>query len=188
MVQTWWQKLNANERMAATGAVIVFVVSLLGFGWLALIGSAAVLAVYWLKYQPNQSMNWPAPVELITLVISAIIGISALMGLLALITFSGFGLGFLGFYGGGLFGGVYLLALASVIALAIGAGMMVLGTWREYQVTPRTTGTPPASSSAPPPPPANEPPSAPSGTPPSAPPGTPPSEPPAGTPGASSGA
>ena len=184
MVQTWWQRLNANERMAASGAVIVFVVSLLGFGWLALIGSAAVLAVYWLKYQPNQSTNWPAPVELITLVISAIIGVSALMGLLALISFSGIGFGILGFGIGGLFGGIYLLALASVIALAIGAGMMVLGTWREYQLMPKV-GQPP-SSTTPPPPPAGEPPSAPptapsSSTPPPA--DAPPSAPPSGSTG-----
>lgn len=174
MVQTWWQRLNANERMAATGAVIVFVVSLLGFGWLALIGSAAVLAVYWLKYQPNQSTNWPAPVELITLVISAIIGVSALMGLLALISFSGIGFGILGFGIGGLFGGIYLLALASVIALAVGAGMMVLGTWREYQVMPKV-GQPPSSTPPPPPPSPASP-----GEHPDMPPGEPPVTPPKG--------
>ena len=171
MVQTWWQKLNANERMAATGAIVVFVVSLLGAGWLPLIGAAAVLVVYWLKYAPGQSINWPAPIELITLVISAVIGISALLGLLAMLSLSSFGLGMLGFAGGGLFGGIYLLAVAAVIALAVGAGMMVLGTWREYQAMPKEpTSTTPA---APPPPPSEAslpPPSAPSSAPPSEPP------------------
>lgn len=169
MVQTWWQKLNANERMAATGALIVFVVSLFGAGWLPLIGAAAVLIVYWLKYSPSQTITWPAPVPLITLVISAIIGISALLGLLAVISLSGFGFGLLGFAGGGLFGGFYLLALAAVIALAIGAGMMVLGTWREYQLLPKDASGSTTTRPTPPPAPPAEPPSSPPSEPPSQP-------------------
>ena len=168
MVQTWWQKLNANERMAATGAIVVFVVSLLGTGWLALIGSAVVLAVYWLKYSPNQ-ITWPAPIQLINVVISGLIGILALVSVLFVLGIGSFGLGMLGLYGGFFGGGVYLIAVAAAIAFAIGAGMMVLGTWREYQAMPKTPSTTPPTTpstpSTPPPPPA-------------APPSTPPSEPP----------
>jgi hypothetical protein len=159
MVQQWWQKLNANERMAATGAIVVFVVSLLGTGWLALIGSGVVLAVYWLKYSPNQ-ISWPAPTQLINLVISGIIGIFALLGLLAVIGLGGFGLGMLG-AAGGLFGGMYFLFVIAAIALAVGAGMMVLGTWREYQAMPRTTTSGTSGSTPPPPPPSAPPTSAP---------------------------
>lgn len=173
MVQTWWQKLNANERMAATGAIVVFIVSLLSGAWLALIGAGAVLVVYWLKYSPNQ-IAWPAPIELITVVISGILGLFALVGLLALIGMSGLGFGMFG-VGGGFFGGIWAIVAAIAIAFILGAAMMVLGSWREYQALPKT------APSAPPPPPA-----APSGTPPasppsaqpSAPPGEPPSEPP----------
>jgi hypothetical protein len=164
MVQTWWQKLNANERMAATGAIVVFVVSLLSTGWLALIGSAAVLAIYWLKYSPNK-ITWPAPIELITVVISGIIGLFAVIGLLFALGIGSFGLGLLG-VGGGFLGGMYLLIVASAIAFIVGAGMMFLGTWREYQAMPKTA--PPTTPSSPPMPP----------PPPAAPPSTPPSEPP----------
>lgn len=162
MVQTWWQKLNANERMAATGAVVVFVVALLGTSWLALIGSAAVLVVYWLKYSPNK-ITWPAPIELITVVISGIIGLFAIVGLLFALGIGSFGLGVLGM-GGGFLGGVYLLVIGAAIAYAVGASMMFLGTWREYQLMPKTA--PSAPPSAPPPPPSaptsppSEPPSA----------------------------
>ena len=107
MVQTWWQKLNANERMAATGAIVVFIVALLGTSWLALIGSAVVLVVYWLKYSPNK-INWPAPIELINVVISGIIGLFAIVGLLFAFGIGSFGLGILGM-GGGFLGGVYIL-------------------------------------------------------------------------------
>ena len=158
MVQAWWQKLNANERMAATGAIVVFVVSVLSTSWLALIGSGAVLVVYWLKYSPNK-ISWPAPVELINVVISGIIALFAVIGLLFALGIGSFGFGVLG-VGGGFLGGIYLLILAAAIAYAVGAGMMFLGTWREYQAAPKTA--PPAAPSAPPPPPAappSEPPS-----------------------------
>jgi hypothetical protein len=169
MVQTWWQKLNANERMAATGAIVVFIVALLGTSWLALIGSAAVLAIYWLKYSPNK-ITWPAPVELITVVISGIIALFAVIGLLFALGIGSFGFGMLG-AGGGFFGGIYLLIVASAIAFIVGAGMMFLGTWREYQAMPKSAapGPPSAPPSAPPPPPS---------APPSEPPSAPPSEPP----------
>jgi hypothetical protein len=143
--------------MAATGAIIVFIASLLGSGWLSLIGSAVVLAVYWLKYSPNQ-ISWPAPVELITLVISGIIGLFALLGLIGVL-----GIGSLGFgFGlGGLFGGIYALIVIGAIVAAVGAGMMVLGTWREYQAMPKSP-VPPAGGPPPPPPaPPSEPPAAP---------------------------
>jgi hypothetical protein len=171
MVQTWWQKLNANERMAATGAIVVFLVSLLSTGWLALIGSAAVLAIYWLKYSPNK-VTWPAPIELINVVISGIIGLFAVIGLLFALGLGSFGFALLG-VGGGFLGGVYLLIVASAIAFIVGAGMMFLGTWREYQAMPKTappttSPTTPSSPSTPPPPAA----------PPSTPPSPPPSEPP----------
>ena len=155
MVQTWWQKLNANERMAATGAIVVFIVSLLGSGWIAVVGSAAVLVVYWLKYSPNQ-ITWPAPVELITVVISGILGLLGVVGLLALVGMSGLGFGMFGM--AGFLRDIYLLVVVAAIAFLIGAGMMVLGTWREYQAMPKTAPpTPSAPStppSTPPPPPA----------------------------------
>lgn len=178
MVQEWWRKLNANERMAATGAIVVFIVSLLSTSWIALIGSAAVIAIYWLKYSPNQSISWPAPVELINLVIAGILALFAALALLVTLGIGSFGFGMLGLYGGFL-GGMYLLVVAGVIAYAVGAGMMVLGTWREYQAMPKapvepsasppptTPAQPPAASPAPPP-------VEPSSPPPSAPPGEPP--------------
>ena len=171
MVQTWWQKLSANERMAATGAILVFIVSLLSGGWIAVLGAAAVLVVYWLKYSPNQ-ITWPAPVELITLVISGILGLFALVGALALIGMSGLGFGMFG-VGGGFFGGFWVIVAAIAIAFIAGAAMMVLGTWREYQAMPKTAS--PTTSSAPSTPPSTPPPPPAA---PSTPPSTPPSEPP----------
>jgi hypothetical protein len=142
MVQQWWQKLNANERTAATGAIIVFVLSILGSGWLSLLGSAAVLVIYWLKYSPSASITWPAPVQTINFVIAAILGIFALLGLLAVLAFSGLGVYGLGF-AGGFFAGIWILVLIGAIVNAVGAAMMFLGTWREYQAMPKTTPPPP---------------------------------------------
>jgi hypothetical protein len=182
MVQAWWQKLNANERMAATGAVVVFIVSLLSTSWISLVGSGIVLATYWLKYSPNQNINWPAPIELINVVISGIMAFFAAIAVLFALGVGSFGLGMIGAFGG-FFGGIYLVLVASAIVYAIAAGAMFVGTWREYQAMPKTPATP---SSSPPPPPASPseqptsppPPATPSEQPTSPPP--PPSEPKAG--------
>lgn len=138
MARQFMSKLNANERTAFWGAVIVFVVSLIGTGWLTLILSAAVVVIYYLKYSPTSNITWPIEVQVINLGISGIIGLLALLGLLGAIGFGGI-LGGLGF---GFLGGLYVIVLAGAIINAVGAGMMVLGTWREYQAMPKTA--PPA--------------------------------------------
>jgi hypothetical protein len=147
VVQEFMKKLTANERLAVWGAVIVVIGSIFGSGWLALIGGIAVIALYWLKYSPTTNINWPAPVQLIALGISGIIALFAIMGALG-------SLGF-GSLGGFFFGGMYIVWLLAAIAVAIGAVMMVLGTWREYQAMPKaappsTPPAPPASPSGPP--------------------------------------
>ncbi len=149
-IQEMWRKLTANERMAATGAIVVIVAWLVdmvvGFGFgagtITLLGALALLIIYYLKYAPNQSMTWPMPIPTIALGISAIVAILALLGLLA-----GLGIG-LFFYGG-----LYLIA---EIGIVVGAVMMVLGTWREYQLAPKTPVAPPPVAPPPvaPPPPA----------------------------------
>lgn len=149
VVQEFMKKLTANERMAVWGAAIVVIAAILGSGWLMLVGGIAVIVIYWLKYSPTTKITWPAPVQLMTLGISAIIALLALLGLVGALGLSGLG-------GLGL-GGVFLVYIVSAIALAVGAGMMLLGTWREYQAMPKTTPPAPPTTptpSAPPPPPA----------------------------------
>ena len=137
----FWNKLNANEKLVGYGIVVILVAWLVGlvgggFGssW-AFIAAIAVGVIYWLKYAPNQSITWPAPIQTIVLVIS---GIAALLSLLGLLTL----LGFLG-----LLGPMYLI---SVVGNAVGAGLMAYGAWKEYQAMPKTT--PPASTPPPAPP------------------------------------
>jgi len=145
-VQAFWGKLNANERMVGTGAIVVLVAWLVGVvtgggigaSW-SFIAALAVLAIYWLKYAPNQQINWPAPIPTIVLVVG---GLAAIFGLLGLLT----ALSFLGAIG--VFGGFFLGYVAALIVNAIGAGMMGLGAWREYQAMPK------AAPPAPPAPPA----------------------------------
>jgi hypothetical protein len=149
-----WAKFTKNERLVAFGAAIVIIAwvvgafSFGGFGvsTLSLLGAIAVLAIYYLKYAPNQNINWPAPVETIVLGISGIIAILAVISLIQI-------LGILTIAG---FGGIYLLALLAVTA---GAVVMAFGAWNEYQATaasraaaaPPASTAPPAAPSAPPP-------------------------------------
>jgi hypothetical protein len=140
-IQEMWQKLNANERLVSYGAIIVlisWVVGLVGGGGISygIITAIIVLVIYWLKYAPNQSVNWPLPVPTLVLIITAISAVLVLLTALPL-------LGVLGFLG---YGGLWLLAF---IADVVGVIIMVYGAWREYQVMPKTPSTPP-----PPPPPA----------------------------------
>src|SRR5262249_39666930 len=143
MVQQFLSKLRANERTALWGAGIVFILSLIGTIWFTLLLSAAVIVVYYLKYSPTSNMTWPVQPQLINLVIGLIIGLLALLGLIAVLGIGSLGFGFFG----GLFGGLFIVVLALAVINAIGAGMLVLGTWREYQAMPKAAPptTPPAA-------------------------------------------
>ena len=131
-IQEVWNKFNPRERLTAMGALAVavgWIISLagsfgLGGNTIALVGAIVVLVILFLKYSPNQSITWPAPVPLIILGIS---GIVALL-LLGLINFPAPGLagGFRGFFGA---------AIIAAIVTAVGAGIMVWGAWQEYQLT-----------------------------------------------------
>lgn len=130
---TFYNKLNANERLVAIGAVIVIIswlVSLtstfgFGVGSVPLIGAIAVLVIYYLKYSPTQSFTWPMPVQTIVLGISAIAALLALIGALP---------------GLSSIASLYGIAL---IGTVVGAGLMAWGAWQEYQAMPKTT--PPSS-------------------------------------------
>jgi hypothetical protein len=133
MVQEIWQKFNANERMAAIGAVIVIVAWLLGvvvgYGFgastIGLLGAIAVLAIYYLKYAPNQNINWPAPIPTIVLGIAAIAALLILLQGLQLLRLLG--------------GAEALVAIASIV----GGALMAWGAWQEYQAMPKATPPPP---------------------------------------------
>lgn len=135
-------KLNAAERLAAIGALIViisWVVSIagafgLGAGTVPLLGAIAVLVIYYLKYSPTQSITWPMPVQTIVLGISGISALLALLGVLPL-------LGLLGLFG---------ISVLSAIGVVVGSLIMAWGAWQEYQAMPKTT--PPTN-----PPPTNPP-------------------------------
>jgi hypothetical protein len=134
----FWNKLNANERLAGIGAIIIIVswlvgiASGVGFGSsIGLLGAIAVLVIYWLKYSPTQNVTWPMPVATIVLIISAVVAILAIIG----------GLSILGLLGA--FASLLGLYTISVIGTVIGALIMVWGAWQEYQAMPKAT--PPTS-------------------------------------------
>jgi len=157
-VQEVWNKLNPRERLTAIVALVValsWIVSLAGYGvsagTISLLGAIAVLVVFFLKYNPNQSVTWPAPIPTIVLAISGIVALLAVIDVLT-------SLRYLGLFGFG-------VGIVALILEAVGAALMVWGAWQEYQLTkPATTSA--SASSTPPPPPA--PPAAPPPPPPSA--------------------
>jgi hypothetical protein len=160
-VQEVWNKLNPRERLTAIGALIValsWIVSLAGYGvsagTISLVGAIAVLVVLYLKYNPNQSVTWPAPVPTIVLAISGLVALLAAIDVLTSLRY----LGLFGF-------GVGLIAL---ILEAVGAALMAWGAWQEYQLTKPATSSTASSSGLPP---TTPPPAAPSA--PTAPPTTP---------------
>ena len=147
-VQEVWNKLNSRERLAATGALIIllaWVVGLVGYGigagTISLLGAVAVLAIYYLKYSPNQTMTWPAPIPTIVLGISAVVALLAAIDLLQWLRFFG---------SFSLFG----ISIVAVVLAAVGAALMAWGAWQEYQATASTTSaassvSTPAAPSAP---------------------------------------
>ncbi len=136
MVQQIWAKFNANERLAAIGAILIlvgWVVALISFGIgsniIALLGAIAVLAILYLKYSPNSSINWPAPVPVLLLGVSAVVGLVELLDLLQLLRVLGFAGGLLGGFLGG-----YLVALVLTI---LGAAVMLWGSYQEWNASKR---------------------------------------------------
>ena len=139
-IQEFWKKLNANERMVAWGALIILAAWLVGVlsgggigaSW-SFVAAIVVLVIYWLKYSPTTKISWPAPIQTIVLIVAGLAAVFAILGLLPALSFLGF------------FGGFYLAFLLAVIVNAIGAVMMALGAWREYQAMPKATppSTPP---------------------------------------------
>jgi hypothetical protein len=152
-VQEVWNKLNPRERLTAIGALIValsWIVSLAGYGvsagTISLLGAIAVLAIFYLKYAPNQNITWPAPIPTIVLGVSGVVALIAAIDVLT-------SLRYLGLFGFG----------AGIIALileAIGAGLMAWGAWQEYQLTTASSPSAPATPAAPPPAAAPPPPAA----------------------------
>jgi hypothetical protein len=184
-VQEIWAKFNPRERLTAIGAAVVILAWLVGIvargfgvGSIGLIGAIAVLVVLYLKYAPNMNITWPIPVPLITL------GISALVALFALLTLIDY-LGYLEFLGA--------TGILSFVLYVVGAGIMLWGSWQEYQVEkpamPNFSGgsstsapppaAPPQAAAPPPPPPAATPPASTAWTPPTAEPTEPDDRPPA---------
>jgi hypothetical protein len=91
-----WEKFNPRERLTAAGAGIVILAWLVGIvargfgvGSIALIGAIAVLAILYLKYAPNQNINWPIATSLLILTISALVALFALLTLLDWLGFIG---------------------------------------------------------------------------------------------------
>lgn len=152
MVQEIWKKLNANERLASWGSLIVIASWVLGLvgsygygggtGILGLVCALGVLFVYYVKYAPNQSMKLPAPGPTIALGLAAVVGVTAILSLLVVLPAIGVILAF----------GLGIVGVLSLVAYVAGGIMMLLGTWREYQAQPKAS--PPATPPAPPPPPA----------------------------------
>jgi hypothetical protein len=151
-IQEMWNKLNPRERLTAWGTLAVIIGWIIGLtasygiggGGLSLIGAIAVLVIFYLKYAPNQTVTWPAPVPTIVLVISAIVAIGALLTLLDMLRF-------LGLVGYGFVAG----AILAGVVTAGGAVLMLWGAWQEYQLTAPATRP---GSTPPPAPPAPEPP------------------------------
>lgn len=127
---TFFNKLNANERLVAIGAVVVIIswlvgltseLGFLGIGSVQLIAAIAVLVIYYLKYSGTRSVTWPMPVQTIVLAISAIAAVLAIVGALP-------GLAFIAtLYG------------ISLIGTLVGAVLMAWGAWQDYQAMPKTT-------------------------------------------------
>ncbi len=134
----FYNKLNANERLAIIGAVVLAVSWLVGiavgYGFgastIGLLGAIAVAVIYYLKYSPTQNVSWPAPIPTIVLVVAGLAALLTVLNILQVLRF--------------LDGLEWLAAIGSVV----GALIMAWGAWQEYQAMPKTT--PPSSDNPPP--------------------------------------
>ena len=95
-------KMNQNEKLIGLGAVVAVVGWLLGLlitsswysasgaqtlGLLAVVAAVVAIAVLYFKYAPNSTMTWPLPVTMILLILGAVVGVVALIGLFQAFTY-----------------------------------------------------------------------------------------------------
>ena len=136
-------KLNSNEKMAAIGAVLAIVGSVVSFGagpYGVLTGFAMLLIIFLPQFSPNT--NLPGSKGSLMLIVGGAAGIGAVLTLLAWLPY----LGIMGsFFIGGLLG-------------IAGGLLMGWGGWQEFQAeggkfqlgaAPSTAPPPPASTDAP---------------------------------------
>lgn len=152
-VQEVWNKLNPRERFTTFGVgmvVVGFLLSVLDYSaggtTLSLLAALAVLVVLYLKYSPNSSVNWPAPVPTIVLGLSVVALIAAALEVLRWVSF--------------ILNNLLGLWSFGTIIILVGTIVMVWQSWLEYQAAqPASSGaastTPaaaaPSGAAAPPP-------------------------------------
>jgi hypothetical protein len=116
----------------AGGALLIVLSWLIGIagrgigatGSLGLVSAIAVLVVVYLKYAPNQNINWPAPVPTILMILSGIVAVVALLQLIELLGV----IGIIAQYGG-------IVTILSLVAYFVGAAMMGWGAYQEWQTS-----------------------------------------------------
>jgi hypothetical protein len=135
-------KLNSNEKMAAIGAVLAIVGSVVSFGagpYGVLTGIAMLVIIFLPQFSP--STNLPGSKGSLMLIVGGAAGIGAVLTLLAWLPY----LGIMGsFFIGGLLG-------------IVGGLLMGWGSWQEFQSeggkfqlgTAPSTAPPPSSTDAP---------------------------------------
>jgi hypothetical protein len=82
-------------------------------------------------------MTLPAPAPTVALILAGIVAITAILSILFVLPFLGVLFAFVG---------LGILGLLAFIAYIVGAVLMGLGTWREYQAMPKAS-TPPTTNS-----------------------------------------
>jgi hypothetical protein len=138
-------KLNQNEKLIGLGAVVVAVAWVLGLvitdGWyghsgaqtmglIAVVAAVGAVVVLYLKYAPGTNITWPAPVSTILLIVAAVAGVLALIGLFQAFTYDplqGLG-GLLGSYAPSKPVTLYLAAGG----VAVGAGLMCYAAYMDW--------------------------------------------------------
>ena len=135
-------KLNSNEKMAALGAVLAIIGSLVSFGagpYGVLTGLAMLLIIFLPQFSPTT--NLPGSKGSLMVVVGGAAGIGAVLTLLAWLPYLG------------IMGGYFIGGLLGII----GGLLMGWGGWQEFQAeggkfqlgAAPSTGTPPASTDTP---------------------------------------
>ena len=135
-------KLNSNEKMAALGAVLAIIGSLVSFGagpYGVLTGLAMLLIIFLPQFSPTT--NLPGSKGSLMVVVGGAAGIGAVLTLLAWLPYLG------------IIGGYFIGGLLGIV----GGLLMGWGGWQEFQAeggkfqlgAGPSTGSPPASSDTP---------------------------------------
>ena len=146
-------KMNQNEKLIGLGAIVAVIGWIFGLiltsswysasgaqtlGLLAVVAAVVAVVVLYLKYT-NSTMTWPLPLSLILLILGAVVGVVALIGLFQAFTYDPCGGLCNGLIGQYVNDSKPVTLYIAALAVLVGGGLMTYAAYMEWVAAGKPT-------------------------------------------------